>query len=232
MQSALQKTLPYFIQTRMVRCAHVLLRIQDLMHLLLATASCATSDLEGNYVSQAGPLPAEWSTLASLQVLRIASNGGDFRAFSSLPPTWSQLSQLKQLAISNATFSSSGLPASWSNMTVLQSLTLRNVSFAAAGQLLPASWGGLSSLQTLEFEQVSGLTGPLPAAWQLGLPALQQLHLSSVPGLNASLADYLVLVNQVFRLAGANGTSELVSLKLNELGLIGSIPAAMFNNMG
>jgi hypothetical protein len=112
-------------------------------------------------------------------------------------------------------------------------MVLCNVSFAAAGQLLPASWGsGLGSLQTLEFELVSGLVGPLPSAWQQGLPALQQLHMSSVPGLNASLTDYLTLANQPFRLPSANGTSSLVSLKLSDLGLSGSIPAAMFNNTG
>jgi hypothetical protein len=110
-------------------------------------------------------------------------------------------------------------------------MTLRNVSFAVNAQLLPLSWGGLTSLQTMEFELVSGLAGPLPSTWQQGLPALQQLHLSAVAGLNASLTDYLILVNQAFRVAGANNsTGGLVSLKLNDMGLTGPIPAAMYNN--
>jgi hypothetical protein len=110
-------------------------------------------------------------------------------------------------------------------------MSLRNVSFAIPGQLLPLSWGGLTNLQALEFELVSGLAGPLPSTWQQGLPALQQLHLSAVSGVNASLSDYLVLVNQAFRVAGANNSADgFASLKLNDMGLSGLIPAAMYNN--
>jgi hypothetical protein len=198
---------------------------------VVAAAVCALADLEGNTVSQPGPLPAEWSTLTSLQVLRISGNTSSSAAFTSLPASWSQFWQLKELAIANATFTSGGLPASWSNMTALRSMTLRVVSFAAAGQLLPTSWGGLPSLQALEFDLVSGLAGPLPSTWQQGVPALQQLHLSSVAGLNATLTDYLVLVNQAFRAAGVNSsTVGLVSLRLDGLGLTGAVPAAMYNN--
>jgi hypothetical protein len=199
--------------------------------LLAVTAVCASADLQGNFVSQQGPLPAEWSALTSLQILCISGNASTAAAFTSLPASWSQLWQLKELAISNTMFSNDGLPASWSNMTTLRSITLRNVSFAAAGQLLPAGWGSLPSLQALQFELVSGLAGPLPSTWQQGLPALQQLHLSSVSGLNASLADYLVLVNQAIRVADANSsTAGLISLKLDDMGLSGTIPAAMYNN--
>lgn len=198
--------------------------------LLCLCACCVHSaaDLEGVQLV-ASPVPASWSNMTSLEVLRLAFTTP--AALDALPNSWGTLAALKHVAISNASFSAGGLPANWSSANALQSVTLHSVNFTAAGQQLPASWGSLNNLKVLELDKVTGLSGPLPSSWITGLSALETLHLSGVPGLNATLADYVVLVNQTFRVAGVNKTG-LLSLKLRELGLNGSISAIMFNNTG
>ena len=126
---------------------------------------------------------------------------------TSLPTSWSLLTQLTWLSIPYANIKSS-LPPSWSAMVQLQSLYLESNSLTGP---LPLAWGNLSTFQNL-FLNYNAITGPLPVTWG-----------------NLSNVQYLSLNNNAI-----NGTlppewgklAKLQTLTLNNNAISGPLPPA------
>lgn len=165
-----------------------------------------------------GPLPAVWSKMTRLEWLSLSLNASG--PYGTLPVSWSSLSALRGLSIANANLTG-GLPSSWSALKGLRELKLQGIAFTALASnstALPASWSMLDSLETIVFDDVRGLTGPLPASWLTGFKNLTKLHLQAVPGLNVTSAAVAGLLN-------ASRTSHgLQSLALSGLNMSGTVP--------
>jgi hypothetical protein len=122
------------------------------------------------------------------------------------------------------------LPVGLLASTIFEELFFSNVNFAS-GASLPAEWAGSQSLRLLQLFNVTGLTGGVPAAWDTGMPALNALMLDSVSGLSSALEDYVPLLTGPLRTAPASMYfSGLMSVRLNNIGLAGGVPAALFNH--
>jgi hypothetical protein len=112
------------------------------------------------------------------------------------------------------------LPGIWGNMSQLTSITLRNVSFSMPATL-PAAWGSAQSfqmLQTFTMENVTGLSGSVPANWSAGFPALSSVQWSNVTTLNSTLGELLTVFDQVGR------TNPMIMLQLSGMRLSGTLP--------
>jgi hypothetical protein len=173
-----------------------------------------------------GMLPAAWGNMTRLQSLSLSYNASAPHPSStlSLPSSWSGLSSLQRMSVSNWKLDG-GLPSLWSSMMSLRDLRFRNVTFCCSlNYTVPMTWGSLSNLYTFLLDDVRGLTGTLPSVWYTGSSTLQVLHLRAVPGLTVSWSNVTSLL---FSAAPPMTGRLLRSLTLDGLNLTGSmVPAA------
>jgi Leucine-rich repeat (LRR) protein len=119
------------------------------------------------------------------------SAGGNMYAQPQLPPlpdAFKSLLNLTVLNISSSRFGSS-LPASWSALTKLQVLDVSNtMSWGSSLRSIPGSWCSMSALQVLRAQQ-AGLQGTLDTLPITGacMPSLRVLQLGGNRDINGTL---------------------------------------------
>ncbi|KAK3163682.1 hypothetical protein QOZ80_1AG0006840 [Eleusine coracana subsp. coracana] len=155
----------------------------------------------------AGPIPPSLGRLASLQSLVLVENN----LTGPVPPELGLLLRLKRLVLSGNGLSGP-LPAALGGFTGLLKLDLSNNRLQGS---IPAELAGLKSLTLLDLRNNS-LTGGVPRFVQ-GMAALQDLLLSNNPLLGGSL------VESGWEKLGSN----LATLDLSNVGLVGTIPESM-----
>jgi hypothetical protein len=180
--------------------------------------------------------------LTSLTHLRIFNAGS---ISGSIPSTWSNLTRLQQLELTNVSVTGP-LPAGWTaGMTALTELSLQQMPQLLLPNSSFVTWLTNSSLSRLELRQVGGLagvtldaglavaypnltelalswmglTGPIPASWQatVGVGKLRMLDLAG-NALSGQLPEWLLSV--------MGGSEAAVMLNLNTFTGAPPLPAA------
>ena len=184
-------------------------------------ASLSTlTNLQHLHITGHGQLPASWSQLASLKVLRIVSPqyvlyadsnlyndaglteyiDGEGYIHGPLPPEWGNLSNLESFSvtINQAGYLNGELPPEWSQLNKLHSISLANHEFEGS---LPAEWGQLTQLKHLDLSN-NLLEGSIPPEW-CQMTALETLNLSG-NSLSGSIPSQINDLTNLVRLGLAN----------------------------
>ncbi len=104
------------------------------------------------------PLPSWIATTPTLNWLRLNNT----LISGSLPSSWSSLTNLYHMDLSNMINLTGSLPSSWSTMTNLWELILDNNNLTWS---LPSSWSTMTNLTRLSLSSTTNLTGTLPSSW-------------------------------------------------------------------
>lgn len=126
------------------------------------------------------------------------------------------------------------------NAPQLEELGLNNIGWPA-GSTLPAEWGNYTGtgafgrLRVLDVSQLGNMAGPIPATWMTGFPQLRTLLVRNMPALRSSvtLSDWISMLHAPGRWSAVNVSDTRpgeYSLQLNNVGLSGVVPLAMFSN--
>ena len=146
-----------------------------------------------------GTLPASWSALSSLEVLRFGDGYSSFSNISgTLPPSWSALTNLQSLDISGNI--SGTLPPEFGALTQLVGLSLSSNSLQGS---IPDSWSALTAMSMLELSQ-NFISGTLPEKTLCAMN-LTRLDLS-FNALTGSIPAFQCFANK-------NGTLEVLDLR-------------------
>lgn len=132
------------------------------------------------------------------------------------------------------------MPESWSRLTNLRQLRLTNSVISGS---LPSAWGtGMTQIEQLHIVGMDLLSGSWPGGWASGMPLLTDLHLENLPSLalpNTSMTAWIInpaVSHIVIRaVPGMTGIAlpptlptaypNITNLVMSKLGLIGSIPS-------
>lgn len=173
-----------------------------------------------NATIQGGVLPPAWASpnFPLLESLTLAAAPGSAPLGSA--GSWAALpTNLAALHLEGLTLTPA-LPTVWGSHMRLAALTLRNLAFTSATSFSD-SWANIR-LVNLTLDGVVNMTGPLPATWAAGTASLSRLTVSSMPGLTASLADYVAL------LVGASKTAPAFELAITGMSFAGQlVPATL-----
>ncbi len=140
-------------------------------------------------------LPPSWGGLPNLRILNLAGN----KFSGSLPASWTTFPKLIGLWLSGNSFLNGSIPPALGNMKTLQYLDLGGNSLRGN---LPQELGNLVNLEFLWLYDNPFLDGPIPAAWA-NMKSLKQLFAygcgfsGELPGFMASLPnlEYLSLAD-------------------------------------
>eukprot|EP00798_Chlamydomonas_sp_ICE-L_P024187 gene24187-9781_t len=167
----------------------------------------------GGTSTLAGTLPPSWSSLTALSSLSLSNSS----VAGSLPGSWSALNSLKAIAMDNNTLLTGMLPSKWSTLTGLTSLSLSGNYLTGT---LPPSWSSMNALTKLDLSH-NLFTATVPASWDpsVGMTRMGSLDLSDNSIMCGTVSSNMVAVldyhntNIMKTCAGLDAAKTLLEVK-------------------
>jgi hypothetical protein len=116
-----------------------------------------------------GSIPATFSTMSNLKTLALSNNSLD----GPLPEAWGEMRMMVNIDLKNNHLQGP-LPDAWETMRVIETLSLGNNRFNGS---LPNAWRQMTRMQRLELNH-NNLEGTLPAIWSI-MTGMDVINLSN-----------------------------------------------------